>query len=262
MQRLLAIVMALVLGGCSLMASGGSADAPLQIGGVLSGKTVLRGHILVAGDLLVPAGSTLIIRPGTTLLVRSSQSTKIDPEFLSAQTELTVRGRLVVAGKKDAPVRFLPEALNDTESPAWAGIILDGATASSVRYAELVRPEAGLTIIGTSPDIIGNRIQGARYGIVVQGGAAKILDNEISGGEGGIFCWNKTGAYLKGNSIHDNDEEGIVVARGSHPYIDRNDVFANDIGLVLPETLPYDPVMIRDNRQNVLALSVGRGEGP
>ncbi len=259
MRRLL--VSAFFLAVCGCAAIGGPADAPVEVAGVLNGKTVLRGHVVVSGDILVPPGAALIVRPGTTLHVRGSESTKIDPEYLSPQTELLVRGTLLVDGTKSRPVTFLPESPAAGSEPAWAGIILDNAAGSAIRHARIVQPETGIQIIGGSPEIVGNRITSARYGIVIQGGAAKILDNEITRGEGGIFCWRGAAPYLKGNSVIANDEEGIVVDRSSRPYIDRNTVSGNDIGLVIPAGLPYDPFLVRGNREDVRILDVRkRGE--
>ena len=240
--------------GCSLPFVEKGPVEPITISGVLNGRTVLSGSVEMTGDLLIPAGSELIIRAGTTITVVPSESTKIDPEYLSSQTELLVRGRLLVEGEPDNMVNFVPRIGEPTDEPLWAGIILDGADNSEVRHASLWKPDTGLLIIATSPRVIGNWINRARYGIVVQGGAAKILDNVIADGEGGVFCWDGTTAYLKGNRIVDNEEEGIVVSRDSRPYLDRNRVSGNSIGLIVPADLPYDPTRIAGNGQDIRLL--------
>ena len=140
MRRFLLIFLISVVGaGCSLMNGLSGLQTPLEISGVLSGKRVLEGQVIMVGDLLVPTGSSLIIRPGTTIVVRNSESTKIDPEFLSAQTELLVRGRLVIEGRPDALVSFIPEETVAAGEVAWAGIILDGATDSSIRNTTIIQ---------------------------------------------------------------------------------------------------------------------------
>ncbi|PLX98484.1 MAG: hypothetical protein C0623_12480 [Desulfuromonas sp.] len=261
MKRLAtALICVFVLAGCGHLVRGGSADAPLEIAGVLAGHNNFRGYLLVSSDLLVPKGSTLTFEPGTTVLVRDSQSTKIDPECLSPLTEIIVRGTLIVNGEPQSPVRFIPERAFDVREPGWAGIILDRTTGSIVHNSEILAAETGVYIIDSSPEIIGNKISGSRYGIISQGGAAKILDNEIMHGEGGVFCWNDCRAYLKSNTIVDNDEEGIVVDSSSRPYIDRNIVSGNDIGLVVPAAIPYDPTVIKGNHRDVLLLKNPGGE--
>lgn len=255
MQRLIILAICLFFTGCSLLPHRGTPQSPLELSGVLQGTTVVSGYVIVVADLLVPVGSKLIIKPGTALLVRNSESTKIDPEYLSSQTEILIRGTLIADGREDAHISFMPEIPVAAGETAWAGIVLDGATDSVIRHADILQPETGILLINSSPEISGNRISKARYGIVIQGGTAKVLDNEITLGEGGIFCWNQARPYLKGNLVISNEEEGIVVDRSSKPYVDRNTVSGNGIGLVVPAHVPYDPTMISGNVENVRLLA-------
>jgi len=254
-QLMVLFLVVLLLAGCSLRTQTGTSLQPVELSGVLQGDHVVGGTVLVTADLLVPAGSSLVIKAGTTLLVRESESTKIDPEYLSPLTEIIVRGRLLVDGRSDAVVTFMPENPGAEGEPAWAGLLLDGATDSAIRHAHIVQPDTGILLVNSSPDLIGNQISRARYGIVVQGGTARILDNEVTLGEGGIFCWSESRPYLKGNLVVANEEEGIVVARGSRPYLDRNTVSGNGIGLVVPAGLPFDSTLIAGNRENVRVLA-------
>jgi len=256
MKRLLVLLSVLMLlTGCALRTLTGTPQLPVELSGVLQGDHVVGGTVLVTADLLVPVGSSLVIKPGTTLLVRASESTKIDPEYLSPLTEILVRGRLLVDGRSDAVVTFMPENPGIKGEPAWAGLLLDGATDSAIRYAHITQPDTGILLVNAAPDIIGNQISRARYGIIAQGGNARILDNEVTLGDGGIFCWNGSRPYLKGNLVVANEEEGIVVARGSRPYLDRNTVSGNGIGLVVPAGLPYDATLIAGNRENIRVLA-------
>lgn len=229
--------------------------------GVLAGDQHWSGAVTLTGDVLVPAGSSLTIAAGTTVRVTPAESTRIDPEFLSSGTELLVRGTLTVAGTADAPVRFVASGPGgDDFDYGWAGIILDHAYGSSVAGAHISAAETGLLVIGCSPNLTGNHIAGSRYGVIVQqGGAPKILDNRIEDGEGGIFCWDGSRPYLKGNVIRGQGEEGIYVDRWSRPWLDRNQVSGNDLGLVLGAAdLPADMAGIKGNRVDRLLL----GERP
>lgn len=207
--------------------------APMVIAGVLSGETLLSGEVVLAGDVLVPRGSTLIIRPGTTVHVRPAESTKIDPEYLSASTELLVRGSLRIEGTLQQPVRFLPGPLPDGVDVAWAGIILDGATGSRIAGAQIERAETGILCIGVSPEIRDSLLTGCRYGLALQGSSPSVLDNRIEKGEGGVFCWLESNPRLSGNRIAGHEEEGIFVDRSSRPHMGHNTVTGNAIGLAL-----------------------------
>src|SRR5512138_1806196 len=83
--RLLIIVLSLLL-------------PSFAVAGVITTDTVWQGDVTLQDDILVPAGVTLTIRPGTIVRVASAESTKTDPEFLTPLTEITVRGTLKVDG--------------------------------------------------------------------------------------------------------------------------------------------------------------------
>ena len=58
--------------------------------------------------------------------------------------------------------------------------------------------------------------------------------------------------YLKNNQITDHDEEAVFVDASSRPWLDRNTISGNAIGLAIyPRDLPFDPVGITDNLENV-----------
>jgi parallel beta-helix repeat protein len=186
----------------------------------------------MAADLLVPAGRTLILRPGTTVFVTSDPGTKIDPEWLSPETELLVRGRLRIEGTEEKPVIFLPLKLADGKNVAWAGIEFDRSIDSLVRNAQIYGAETGILCISSSPSILNSLISGCRYGIVLQQSAPQIVGNRIEQGEAGIFCWRDSRPELLGNRIAGNQEEGLFIDRSSHPRLADNQITGNDLGLV------------------------------
>ena len=232
-----------------------------EIAGVLVGETILSGEVLLSGDILVPRGSTLIIQPGTLVRIRPSESTKIDPEYLSSATEILVRGTLRCEGSEEAPIRFEAGPLPSGETIAWAGIIFDGGN-GVVAWSSLAAAENGILCIAAAPEIHHNTIAGCRYGIVTQKGSEpKILDNVITGGEGGIFCWLDSRPYLLHNRISSHAEEGIFVDASSRPWLDRNEVRGNAIGLALfPRDLPFDATGITGNGEDVRFLGSGGGQ--
>lgn len=231
-----------------------------ELAGVLVGETVLSGEVLLTGDVLVPRGSTLVIKPGTRVRIRPSESTKIDPEYLSAATEILIRGTLRCAGSEEAPIRFEAGPPAAGEEVAWAGIIFDGGS-GIVAWSVIAAAENGILCIAASPEIHHNDIRQCRYGIVAQKGSApKILDNILRDGEGGVFCWFGSHPYLLHNRIVDNAEEGVFVDGGSRPWLDRNTISGNAIGLALfSRDLPFDPTGIVNNGEDVRILGGGEG---
>ena len=265
MTRIFALCgLLLALAGCLPPRPAPVAETPpavREIAGVLLGETVLAGEILLAGDVLVPRGSTLIIRPGTVVHIRTSESTKIDPEYLSPATEILIRGTLRCEGSEDAPIRFEAGPPPAGETIAWAGIIFAGGS-GSVAWSSIAAAESGILCIAAAPELHHNTIEGCRYGIVAQKGSApQILDNVLSGGEGGIFCWLDSQPPLLRNRISDNAEEGIFVDASSRPRLGRNMVSGNAIGLALfSRELPFDATEIVDNGENVRFLGGGGGQ--
>jgi parallel beta-helix repeat protein len=241
----------------SIMAYGPSqlraADAPVEYSGVYSGTLVWKGTVTMAGDVLVLESGTLTILAGTQVNVVPAEGTKIDPEYLSSQTELLVRGKLDIQGTADAPVRFVIMATDETEEIAWSGITLDNAVESRILHAELERADIAIRCVGSSPEIKGNSISRCRYGIIAQQQShPKILANTLKGGEGGIFCWRNSNPYLLDNRITGHDEEAVFVDASSRPWLDRNTISGNAIGLALyPRDLPFDAIAVTDNAENV-----------
>lgn len=142
-----------------------SLSAESARGTVLVENTLWQGEVRMEEDVLVPAGVTLTVAAGTRILVQPADNTKIDPEYLSHQTELLVRGRLLVNGTEGGRVRFLADA-----GPApslWAGVIVDGGEALLVD-ADVQDAEAAITVDAGQAKLTGCRLSGNRYGLIAQ----------------------------------------------------------------------------------------------
>jgi parallel beta-helix repeat protein len=232
----------------------GSAPAvSAEYAGAYAGDLVWAGTVTMTGDVLILAGGSLTILAGSEVRIVPAEGTQIDPEYFSSLTELLVRGRLRIEGSPAQPVRFTIVERPGLEEIAWAGITLDAAEASTLRHAQIERADTAVRCVNSAPEISGNLIRRCRYGIIAQERSAPvILDNHIVDGEGGVFCWRGSAPYLKGNHISGHDEEGVYVDASSRPWLDRNTVTGNAIGLALyPRDLPYDDTAVRDNTENL-----------
>ena len=195
------------------------AGPPAEVEGVIKADTAWSGTVLVAGDVLVPDGVTLTIAPGTTVEFVSSESSKIEPMFLSMQTELLVRGVLRVPGTKDAPVRFIPapEALN-TKRPArgdWGGVIFDGesASASVVSGAYFAMADSAIATYNSSPTVAGCRIEDCGYGLVCAGQSRPRLSGCVITGCGtGIVASNGGRATVEDTTFEKNEHDTLGMA--------------------------------------------------
>lgn len=248
------------LSGCSLLvASAPPSQEKLeklpQVHGVLQGETILFGQVYLADDALVPKGATLVLRAGTTVYVRVAESTKIDPEYLSAATELLVRGILRIEGTTEAPVRFLPVSA-DTKEVLWSGITLDGASGSSISGLVLHQAESGIQCINSSPLIENSRFIGCRYGLIaMKQSSPQIRGNQLIRGEGGLFCWRQSHPLIENNLIQHNNEEGVFVDASSRPRLRNNRIEDNAIGLALyPRDLEMSADQFRGNGRDLVWL--------
>lgn len=254
----------ILLGFVFGVASGLSAATINEYRGAYSGEVVWQGNVTMIGDVLILEGASLVIRPGTQVNVVPAEGTKIDPEYLSSQTELLVRGRLDIQGTAEAPVRFNIVENQAVEDIAWAGITLHRAADSSISHAVISRADTAIRCVTSSPRITGSKISGCRYGIIAQEQShPEVIDNVLIGGEGGIFCWGGSNPYIVDNTITGHDEEALFVDAKSAPRLGANLVSENAIGLALyPRHLSFERVVSRNNLEDLRWLgSQGKGGG-
>jgi len=260
-QKIKSIVVVLLF-ALALFGQAAHATEPVEFAGAYAVDLVWSGTVTMTGDVLVQEGAKLTIRPGSIVNVIPAEGTKIDPEYLSSQTELLIRGQLVIQGTEESPVRFVVATGSDTEEYAWAGITLDHAGESRIAYAEIDHADIAIRCVESSPEIINNRITTCRYGIVAQlQSHPKILNNVLRDGEGGIFCWRGSNPYLKNNLITGHDEEAVFADAESRPWLDRNDIHQNSVGLALyARDLPYDLLNVTGNQEDIRWLGT-QGQG-
>lgn len=189
-------------------------SGPLQVEGAVTHDTNWKGQVLVAGDVLVPEGTTLTIAPGTVVMFMSSESSKIEPAFLSMQTEIMVRGRLVAEGEKGKEITFgpAPEELGGKkpERGDWGGVIFDGPESGKSRVANAVfaKADTALAFYGSSPDIAGCTVTDCRYGIVSMGGSTPRFEAcSITGNEFGVVSGSGSSPSFKKCNISNNEHD-------------------------------------------------------
>jgi len=247
---LIIVVILWLLSACATPPTTMPKDELPQLSGVLLQNQTISGEVVLSSDLLIPEGRTLTILPGTTVYIKPDPSTKIDPEWLSAETEVLVRGTLRIEGTSEQPVSFLPLEKHEYQDVAWAGILFDRSIGSVVRHAQIIQAETGILCIDSSPLILESLIANSRYGLVIQNGSSpRVTGNLIRDGEAGVFCWTDSSPELRQNQITGNEEEGLFVGRSCRPLLGDNLILNNDIGLAA-----YDPEL----KKGIGLLAVNR----
>ena len=160
----------------------------------LVADTVWQGRVEVKDDILIPSGVTLTVKPGTVVVFSPAESSKIDPEYLSHQTELLVRGVLRIEASPGHPAIFQVKSVpgGDETRRRWAGILVDGgrveATAATVSGAE-----TGLYLLSGTAVISHCSFTGNHYGVIACGPEAELTlkKTRVSGNDYGLCGFNE-----------------------------------------------------------------------
>jgi uncharacterized repeat protein (TIGR01451 family) len=203
----------------------------------LTRQAVLQGYEF-GGDFTIPAGVTLTVEPGLTVM--------------GYNNELTVKGRLVSSGTSSEPITFT--SVYNSGPCQWTGLVIDGGSAV-LSHTNVLNGGGNWTSLGTrsiiaarnaSSDgvrIVGGQVRG--IGCII-GGVSEtgvyaldsrvVVSNTTFTDIGNAFddcALNIAGAsshvQLVGNTIHDNNSHGVCVnGDGSTVVLARNTLILNN----------------------------------
>ncbi len=206
---------------------------PAAHGAVLTADTVWRGNVTVSEDVLVPAGVTLTVAAGTHVKVVAAESTKTDPEYLSPLTEITIRGKFKVEGTPEAGVDFSSAS---GKSGSWAGVIIDGGSAS-IASGRIGGADTAIQLINGSLNLDHGTLTGNRYGLVATGksAAAQLTNSRIAGNDYGLFLFGGAEVTRLKTEVADNRKKDLyerpaVPAPATKAYVARELPIAREYG--------------------------------
>lgn len=233
----------------------GNLEKPFVLSGVLTEDLIVGGVIRLTGDLIIPAGRSLQIEPGSQIRIVGTDSTKIDPEFLDKGTEILVKGSLLLNGRSGAEITVSL----DEETPRgenWTGFELVKAENATFNFVDIIGAETGVLSIDSSPLLDHVNILGSRYGLLLQGRSVlSFSQGRITGGDAGLLCFDRSTVQLTDLQIVDNLEEGLYLADGCTLIQQRLNILRNDIGLVAPAGMRSSTeVTLSNNRIDFMAL--------
>lgn len=176
--------------------------------------TLWAGEVTLSGDVLVLAGATLTIEPGTTISVLPSDSTKTEPQFISSYTEIIVRGTLKANGTQAMPISFI--LTNDLHEKQWAGIIVDEGNAQ-ISWCRISDAESGLTVLKGKASVADTTFARNRYGVSVVSAGPQVVMQRV------IFDKNNYGMVLlngakvehTGSQFVDSEQKDILRSEAS-----------------------------------------------
>lgn len=184
---------------------------------VLTADTVWQKEINLSEDLLIPAGITLTVRPGTIVKISPADTTKTDPEFISPLAEITVRGRIIIEGDVNAPV--ILTATESGKGAEWAGILVDGGEAL-LRNCSISRADSALYLLNGRLTALNVTLTDNRHGATVLG--------------------KKSTAVIKNSRITNNDY-GLILVTDAEPVLTGTEIVGNRKKDLWKEDIPASP---------------------
>jgi TonB family protein len=212
MRRMFSTLTALAAIALFVAGCGSKAPKPPEgtIAGVLDVDQTWEGVIVVSGDVTVPEGVSLTIRPGTEVkFVPRSDVMRSGAD--GRKCEIIVDGTLAAIGTSRYPVVFTGGGTT-AEIGDWYGITLRSSS-SVMDHCVVQYAEDGITVVNASPTIRNSRI-------------TSNLNN-------GITCVTGASPLLAHNIIAGNANAGVVAQYASEPVLYRNVVSLNSYGVLV-----------------------------
>lgn len=183
---------------------------------VLTADTVWQGQVHLTDDVLVPAGITLTVKEGTIVTVSPAESTKIDPEYLSHQTEILVRGKLNIEGTVNAPATFAPDDSRKDDDTRWAGIIVDGGMVSAVS-AKINGAETGVYVFKGTAALTSSLVENNHYGVIADGTDATVTLTKVTvqKNDYGVSTFNRASITEQHVSATDNRKKDRLTSQAT-----------------------------------------------
>ncbi|GEM_PF-2496310 len=154
-----------------------------------AGQLVWSGALRITGPVVVPAGATLIVGPGTRVFFDLPEPAEIEP----GAAWILVEGRIRVEGTVDRPVWFISvrERGNELENM----IDVREAPSAEFRYAVFTRGPWGLHLHNTPALVEGCVFRGNYGGVRFKGGPVTLRRNRFEGNRIGARLWKASPVF-------------------------------------------------------------------
>lgn len=197
--------------------------------GIINKKLIWQGKVTIDKDLMIDEKAEVLIEAGTVVEFVKSDISRTEPIFLYPETELLVKGKLIIAGKKDNPVIF-KSAETQKSNKDWAGIVLQKGILKGQNF--LIKDAYnGIVALNGTLDIDNVDIDESYIGIsVFDAVRGKLSHIKISNSQTGIVIDNNNVAF--NNVIITKCSEGLLV-RGASKSLYNFSIFGNRHGVVL-----------------------------
>lgn len=135
------------------------------LSGVVKGEHLWKGSVIIDKDLLIAENGVVKILPGTIVFIAKSDISRTEPIFLYPETEIVVKGKLIIEGNKDKPVVFL--SLEDKkDNKDWAGIVIQGGELKGQHFI-IKNAYTGISVLTGTTNLSNLQIRNSNIGVMI-----------------------------------------------------------------------------------------------
>lgn len=192
--------------------------------GELAADETWEGVVMVTGDVIVPAGRVLTIKPNALIRFAANHDDE-EGGYDPSKAELIVEGTLRAEGKEKYEIRFTSSSFSDPDEEIkvrlnpqagdWYGIVIKKDARSIITYSIIEYAYDGITCVNASPRVFRNRIEANYWN--------------------GILCDIISSPNINTNQILNNGYAGINCMIGSSPLITGNEISGNRYGILVQD---------------------------
>lgn len=258
MVKLTLAILLFCLTACAAVSNRTFTSNPVNVSGIINERVIWKGMVNIEKDLMIADKGEVIVLAGTQVFVAKSDIARTEPVFLYPETEIIVKGKLVIKGEKENPVMF-QSLENEKSNKAWTGIVLQGGEIEG-EYFDIKDAYSGVTALSGNINISNVSMKNNNAGVIIFNKAKGDLKN--------ITIKNcQTGVILDNDLIRIYDvnisecSEGLLIKSASKQSFNFN-VFNNNFGAVIASKyLPFllGENKIYENKNNLYFFDTGNG---
>ncbi len=214
---------------------------PLTVHGELYGDQTWQGEVLIAGDVTLPAGTTLTILPGTVvrfLPPGDAPANRGDHPYFPG-SELNILGTLLAEGKPAAPIVFA--AVNEADPPgSWGAVNFAEDSRGVLRYCIFRQADSAIHSRQARVEVSKSLFERNLVGIRFHSSVIRVTDNLLRDNDTGIrFHY---GLPTVSSNRFESNRVNLFITAHPYKYLFENNSFGlpREYQVVLGEEVPED----------------------